>query len=272
MTTRNILCPYNGGSSSIGSLRYAIKIARHHDGWLTGIVRHGRPELETRFGSQLPRDVIDTMHDNDMVRIKEISEVFASEVAAAGLTERAEFLEIEDEDDLILGDFARSFDMVVTGVPKREMAATHLAAHPDLIALRSGRPVLIVPDAYEREGMAGHALVAWDGKRSAARALGDAMSILEDKAKVSILCVGKRSPEGIDRLLVNLERHGINVELITRPKVHSVGQTVLETTRDIGAQLIVMGAYEHSKFSHDLLGGVTTDVISKAHVPLFMSH
>ncbi len=102
--------------------------------------------------------------------------------------------------------------------------------------------------------------------------MGDAMSILENKARVTVLCVGKAAPKGTDRLIRNLERHGINVDLVIKPRHHSIGNTVLETTTELDAQLIVMGAYEHSKFSHDLFGGPTTDVISNTKVPVFLSH
>lgn len=228
--------------------------------------------METRFSAHLPKEVIASMHENDAKQLREIAESFERETASSNLANRSEFLEIADSEDLALGAFARMYDLVVTGVPSEDVSASHLAAHPDMIALHSGRPVLVVPDAYNREGLADHAVVAWDGKRSAARALGDAMSILEEKAKVTVLCVGKTPPEGSDRLVGNLQRHGINAELLVKPKQHSIGQTVLNTTQEISAQLIVMGAYEHSKFSHDLFGGPTTDVIGNAVVPVFLSH
>lgn len=272
MTTRNILCAYNGGETALGSLRYAIRIAKHHDGWLTGVVRHGRPELEARFGQRLPNEVIDAMHTNDNAWITAVAEAFHQEAAASGMADRAEFLEIEDESELALGELARTFDLVVTSAPTRKKSGAHLAADPDMISLRSGRPVLVVPAEYHAEGLADHAILAWDGKRSAARALGDAMPVLEEKAKVTVLCIGKTPPEGTDRLITNLERHGIHPTLEVRPRNHSVARTILDVVKELKAQLIVMGAYEHSKFSHDLFGGVTTDLVAGAQVPVFMSH
>lgn len=272
MTIKNILCAYNGADTALSSLRYAIKVAKHHQGWLTGIVRHGRPVLETRFGSQFPPEVIDVMRDNDRKQIASITDSFNREVESAGMKEVAEFLEIQDERDIALGELARAFDLIITGVATREMTSEHLAAHPDTIALQSGRPVLVVPDAYARDQLADHALVAWDGKRSAARAIGDAMPILAEKPKVTILCVGSQAPANTDRLLHNLAKHGIHADLQLHPRQHSVGQSVLDISKEVGAQLIVMGAYEHSKFSHELFGGATTDVIDNTHIPVFMSH
>lgn len=272
MTTRNILCAYSGEEARLSGLRYAIKIAKYHDGFLTGVIPHAAPTLQTRFGGQLPYDVIQQIKAADEERVKKMEERFYIEVEREGFRDRSDFVELNDESHNVLSEFARTFDLTVTGVQTSDAGDVHLAANPDTLALHSGRPVLIVPNAYKTEGLAKHAVVAWDGKRSAARALGDAMSILENKAKVTILSVGKEAPEGIDRLMLNLERHGIDAELAVRPRKKSVGFTVLETVEELGAELIVMGAYEHSKFSHDFFGGVTTDVMKEAPVPVFMSH
>lgn len=272
MTIRNILCAYSGEEARHSGLRYSIKIAQHHGGFLTGVVSHAEPELKTRYGTQLPPDVIEILLKTDKERVQEIADRFLLEIANADFTDRSDFIELTDRFGTALDQFARSFDLVVTGVHSGDLARTHLAANPDLIALRSGRPVLVVPNDYEGEQLTEHALVAWDGKRSAARALGDAMPILEEKAKVTVLTVGKQPPEGLERLLLNLERHGINAHSLHKTKLSSVGRTVLQAVEDQSAQLLVMGAYEHSKFSHDLFGGVTTDVLKASPVPVFLSH
>ncbi|WP_299351056.1 universal stress protein [uncultured Shimia sp.] len=272
MTTRNILCAYSGEEARLSGLRYAIKIAKYHDGWLTGVVPHSAPTIQTRFGGQLPRDVIEQIRAADQERVENMGKRFYLEAERAGYRDRSDFVELEEDSNLMLSEFARSFDLVVTGVQTSDAGDVHLAANPDTLALQSGRPVLIVPNAYKSEGLAKHAIVAWDGKRAAARALGDAMPILENKAKVTLLSVGSKAPEGIDRVLLNLERHGINAEFAERPRKKSVGQTVLNTMDEVGAELIVMGAYEHSKFSHDFFGGVTTDIMKDSPVPVFMSH
>ena len=151
-----------------------------------------------------------------------------------------------------------------------------MAVMPDVLALQSGRPVLIVPDGYEAEALAEHAIVAWDGKRAAARAIGGALSILQDKAKVTVLTVGNVSlgeelPGG--GIMTLLERHGINAShLHKNAGARSTARVIEETARDISAKLIVMGAFEHSKFAHDLFGGVTTEILKTASVPVFMSH
>ncbi|MBO6854545.1 universal stress protein [Maritimibacter sp. DP4N28-5] len=102
------------------------------------------------------------------------------------------------------------------------------------------------------------------------------MTILEERPrKVTILIVGAslpKMPEGTD-IVTHLRRHGVDVEQVERPKgKNGIADVIQRTAAELGAKLIVMGAYEHSKFSQDLFGGVTHEVIRSSQVPVFMSH
>lgn len=209
-------------------------------------------------------------------KIDAARKLFDEVTADAGISARARFLMPEEVGKLSLPEIARNFDFVMTGYQPKLPTDEFRAVSPDLMALQSGRPVLVVPDSYSTDKLASHALVAWDGKRSAARALNDAMTILEERPrKVTIVSVGTpppKMPEGAD-ILTHLERHGVDVEQIERPKGRgSIAEVIQETAAELGAKLIVMGAYEHSKFSQDLFGGVTHDVTRTTQVPVFMSH
>lgn len=272
MAIKNILCAYNGNNTATKSLDYALKLAKHHGAFLTGVVRHSKPVIETRFAAHLPKEVIDTMHKSDAELIAAIAERFAKEADVADLSANSEFIEIPDNEDLALGAMARPYDLVVTGVPSDDVSVAHLTAHPDLVALHSGRPVLVVPDSGSSERLADHALLAWDGGRSAARALGDALTIEKQQTKVTVLSVGAEAPKGTEQLLNNLRRHGVAAELIVKPRKATVAETIVKAADDVGANFIVMGAYERSKFSHDMFGGPTTDIMRKAQVPVLLSH
>jgi nucleotide-binding universal stress UspA family protein len=272
MSLKNILAAYSGKATRGAALRHAVKLALHHGAHITGVLRHGRPLLERRFARHIPDHLFASLHEADARRIAEISARFSDITAQSGLEGRAEFIDLTPDQGQSLPEFARSFDLVVTGTHSDDADEAHLASQPDLIALQSGRPVLVVPDGYDSSGLASHALVAWDGKRSAARALGDAMPGLEHKARVTVLCVGDAPVAGTEQLIANLARHGIHAGLRTVPRKGRTGDTILAAAQDLGAGLIVMGAFEHSKFAHDVFGGVTTDVIRDAKVPVFMSH
>lgn len=271
MQIKSILCAYSGDAARGSGLRYAVKLAQHHGAHLTGVLRHGPSILQDRYGAHMPETLLDQLRAADTAHISEIADRFAAAADAAGLGATSEFVEIDPARDGPLSAFAHAFDLIVTGVHAVAANETHLAAHPDILALKSGRPVLVVPDGYEVQALADRALVAWDGKRSAARALGDAMDILAEKSHVTLLSVGG-SPRGTDRMVANMERHGITVDARTVDRQGSIAATLLSQAKADGAKLMVMGAFEHSKFAHDLFGGVTTDVIADTDIPVFMAH
>lgn len=275
MSIKNILCAYSGEEAASSGLAHAVKLAKHHNAWVTGIVEHNPSYLERRFSASLSEDIIQGLHQQDDDRIKELEQRFIAQVSKAGIKAPHDHIIVEGRSRDTISSIARAYDLIVVGPHENAMSEDHFSAHPDMIALQSGRPVLSVPDGYASEGLADHAIVAWDGKRSAARALGDAMDSLEDKAKVTVLTVGKTEFEMPDGggIMSHLERHGINaVHLHVERKGRSIARTIEDSAAEINAKLIVMGAFEHSKFSHDLFGGVTTEVMKTAEVPVFMSH
>ena len=272
MTVRNILVAYSGWKTAQGTLVHALKIAKHHDAWITGIIGHGRSRLANLISSHAPTDVLEEIQKSENEEILSAKKVFEETVEKHGRASASEVLDLFDEDGVTVASFARTFDLVVTAPHNTNLGEEHMSASPDMIALQSGRPVLIVPKKFDAPGLSEHVVVAWDGKRASARAVGDAMSMLEEKGKVTVLTIGKTIPPGTNRLIQNLTRHAINAEHMQKPKSGSIGASILNTSRDIGADLIVMGAYEHSKFAHDMFGGVTTDVLKDSTLPVLMSH
>jgi nucleotide-binding universal stress UspA family protein len=276
MAIKSILCPYSGEKNSAAVLRYALAAARHHDAWLTGVVAHSPMNLERRFGGVVSQQILSILREKEDERSATIKRQFQSEVESAGWLEKAEFAEFEDNDDYVLSAFARGFDVVMIGAHSEDSSDTHLSPHPDVLTLQSGRPVLMIPDGFESDRLANHVLVAWDGKRAAARAVGEAMVMLEQKGKVTLVTVGKKAVKGVDGIggiKTLMERHGVvceHVHCATAPK--GVGYQILSTADEIGAEMIVMGAYEHSKFSHELFGGATTDVMAHSEVPVMLVH
>lgn len=272
MTIKNILCAYSGEAARGSGVRQALRVAKHHDAWITGVLRHGRPLLQRQFSVHLPPGILQQLRASDQEHITRVAAQFHSLAEEAGMADRVTFVDIDLDKDGMLYEYARPFDMIITGAHSTDSSEEHMSASPDLLALRSGRPVLIVPNGYEAATLADHALVAWDGNRSAARALGDALSILKEKPKVTIMTVGDAAGSDRDVLIQNLERHGISADYILRPKKGRISDTLINAAEELSAQLIVMGAFEHSKFSRAITGGVTSDVIADATVPVFLSH
>jgi nucleotide-binding universal stress UspA family protein len=274
MSIRSILAVYSGEADQKATLDLGIGMVGKYGAHLTGIAWHGLNTIQSQWRGRVPADVAEMLDERDAEAVAAIRASFEEAVAAAGITGQSRFLEVEGDSDFSLAETARGFDIVVMGRHSNEAGRAHFSGRPDVVALRSGRPVIVTPPNHHPGRMVENALVAWDGKRASTRAISDALRILEGKSVVTLLSVGKAPQERPGATIVEwLGRHGIEAAPMLRPASRQgVGQTILEVARETGAGLIVMGAYEHSKFTEDLLGGVTSELIRNAHVPVLMSH
>lgn len=274
MAIRNILVAYHGDPKTCSGLGFGLFMAKKYDAHITGVVGRGPGPVDPQYNAYLPKALLETIERRAAEMAAEDRTHFEERATAEGLADRATFLDLDITVESALSERAREFDVVVLGRQPLGSERPNFAIRPDVVALRSGRPVIIVPRAYDVSRLGDHALLAWDGRRAAARALGDAMHILETKQKVTVLTVGE---DGVtpptDGVLKLLDLHGIPAEgVVKMPGRGGIGQTILDSCRDAGAGLLVMGAYEHSKFSEDLLGGVTRYILDNADLPVLMAH
>jgi nucleotide-binding universal stress UspA family protein len=148
------------------------------------------------------------------------------------------------------------------------------------LVLSSGRPVLIVPYAGIFPAVGTRVLVAWDGSREATRAVHDALPFIACAQQTTIVSVNSLEGEPPARrapgaeLAVRLARHGANVATddIGGMRGVTIGETLLSRASDLSADLIVMGAYGHSRWREVVLGGTTRSVLRSMTVPVLMSH
>jgi nucleotide-binding universal stress UspA family protein len=169
---------------------------------------------------------------------------------------------------------AQAADLVILG-QRTPDHATGLDA-PEEVVLACGRPVLIVPYAGHIERIGEVAVVAWNGSREAARAAQDALPLLTASASVTVLLVNpeeEADKEDADNLVAHLARHGLNAKkLVVQGDILAVSDTILARVTGLGADLLVMGAYGHSRLREMILGGVTQDVLRNMNVPVLMAH
>lgn len=274
MALKNLLLAFSGEASFASSLAHTVKLAQFHDAWVTAVMHNG-PSFIDRYGAGLTDALRAQLRSNEEADLQTALSHFEEVVSEAGLQNRAEFLLPDKMANLRPSEIARHYDLVVTGRQSDIPSEEHHVARPDMLALKSGRPVVVVPAGYSAPALASHILVAWDDKRSAARALGNAMDVLEEKGQVTILTVGNSQPDlpPDGGILRHLERHGIAARHLHKSRTSgTVAAAIKNTAGELGAELIVMGAYEHSKLTQDLFGGVTQELLRTSDVPVFMSH
>ena len=172
-----------------------------------------------------------------------------------------------------LVEYARLRDLTIVPVPD-----AYDQWHAEAIIFGSGRPTLVLPEGAPLGPLEFNTVVAaWDFSRAAARAVADAIPILERAKTVRILTVANEksidSKHSSEELAKNLSRHGIDV-VVDRVDAagRSIGNVLKRQLADCNADLLVMGAYGHSRFSEFVLGGATKSMLSKPPLAILFSH
>lgn len=139
-----------------------------------------------------------------------------------------------------------------------------------------GRPCLVVPHAYDCDRFGENIQINWDGSRSAARAVHDALPLLKHAGSVSIVEKGSQpDQEGCsgEKLDAHLQRHGVNAAVHKLSSTDEpVAQTLADHANSEGCDLIVMGAYSQSWLRRFVLGSVTDKTIQNLQIPVFTAH
>jgi nucleotide-binding universal stress UspA family protein len=192
-----------------------------------------------------------------------------SGVSHESILQKCKSFEVPD----LLVEYARLRDLTIMPVPE-----SYDQWYAEAVIFGSGRPTLILPQRpRSRPFELGTVAVAWDFSRAAARAIADAMPILEKAREVRIVTVTNEKvldrKHSSEELAKNLSRHGTDVVL---DKVDAAGRTigdVLEAhAASCKADILVMGAYGHSKFREFFLGGATKSLLSQPPIPILFSH
>lgn len=173
----------------------------------------------------------------------------------------------------LLVDYARLRDLTIVPVPE-----SYDQWYAEAVIFESGRPTLILPETpRSRPFELGTVVVAWDFSRAAARAVSDALPLLERTRKVRVVTVTNEkildTKHSAEELAKNLARHGIDVLL---DSVDANGRPIGEVLETYAlshqVDVLVMGAYGHAKWREFILGGATKSLLSKPPLPILFSH
>ena len=146
------------------------------------------------------------------------------------------------------------------------------------VAISVGTPLLFIPKSTRFSSVGRRIIIAWDSSRAAARALTDAIALIEQSEHTTILNVDTgthvQSAATLARLTERLSRHGPRAEYfqISMEPGKSVADLLQARARDLGADLMVAGAFGHARLAEKLFGGVTRDLLERMQIPLLLSH
>jgi nucleotide-binding universal stress UspA family protein len=281
---KTILVPVRGDGMVATVLAHAAELAKTHDAQVN--VVHCRAQAKDLMPQGIPL--------NDFARkvmIEQASELAnrqedhlrgilhclardfgLSEDASAKDTATCTFLEEHGRMADVVKHAGRLSDLIVLPKPQRERNLGQSSLKAALYG--AGRPVLICPGQLEPDETFGqHVAVGWNGSLPAARAVASSLDIVHKAKRVSVLTGGKVQAHGpdVDELVAYYAQRGVPAEVV-RFEGKDPAAGLLEACKNIGASLLIIGAYSHSHETEMLFGGNTERIIDKTDMPILMAH
>ncbi len=275
MTYSTIIVNMELGRSNAGLLQLASTLARQFGASVTGIAARQPMQILYTDGCYVSPELIDGDREEIAKEMRAAEAEFrgAMELPRADLEWR-EAVTYELPCDYVARE-ARRADLLLSGMPALKSADVTRVATGDLV-MQTGRPVLVVPD------MAGGAtlkriVIGWKETREARRAVADAMPLLLAASHVTVIQIAAEEDlEEVRRNLADvagwLSRHGASVETVAAASAGDDAKTLNALAAEREADLIVAGAYGHSRLREWALGGVTRDLLLRGNRCTLLSH
>lgn len=282
MPLKDILVHLDPTPRCAARVELAAGLAVRHGAHLTGLHVIDIPSASYFYGAAMPfvpanpEDIIDRMRAEAGEAAKPVETAFRDCLRRNAI--EGEWRLVEGNPPVTVALHARYADLCVVGQPNPYEPQDADAVTVTTV-MTSGRPVLAVPFAGDFPAIGERVLVAWNASREAARAVNDAMPLLSGAKQVTVLAINPQRGVGghgdvpAADIALHLARHGLKAEAAhTMAKEISDGEALLSYAADIGADLIVAGAYGHSRARELVFGGVTRTLIAEMTAPVLLSH
>lgn len=267
MRFRTLLVHANADPRLQARLGLAVSVAREHGAKLM-IVYPIQPLLTSMFyGEHVPMQAIEAQLEQERSNAAGIKDETAEYLSREGIA--WEWRTQESAPEPVLAGSGAIADMIVMGQDDRDSSLVAT------VALTAGRPVLGVPHTGKFATCGRRVLVAWNGSRESARATHDALPFLQKADNVVLFAADPEAGRGasVTDAAAHLAAHGAKVE-VQRTALGDLdtGSAILNAAAETGADLIVMGAYGHTRLSEWVFGGATRSILQAMTVPVLLSH
>jgi len=278
MALKDLLVHVDDSEGNSGRVDAAVRLAAAHEAHLTGLfVGSDVNAMPVYTDAHIPGEVLEEQRRATRNRAEAAKAAFEKTATRAGVSSEWRFVEGEVTRTLSL--HGRYVDLVIIGQANRNDYQALGQGVVEQVLMDVGRPVLVVPYIGAPQAIDERVLVAWNASREAMRAIHDAMPLLERANTVSVLSInpkhgaaGHGEVPGAD-ISRHLARHQVRAEAVhVEAEDMAVGEVLLSRAADLQANLIVMGAYGHSRYRELVLGGATRTLLQSMTVPVMMSH
>jgi nucleotide-binding universal stress UspA family protein len=260
-------------------LDIAAALARQHGAHLTAlqVIDVAVPVMamaDGGGGGAVIAELMEQMRQSALASGQKLKAAFEVALAREGIM--GEWRQVEGTSPEIVALHGRYADFLVMGQDDPESDSAGLL---EAVLFDSGRPVLAIPFAGKFNSIGKRVLVGWNASREATRALHDALPLITKADSATMFLANpKRGLDGHGEepgadIARHLARHGVKVE-VAKAMANDVSDSslLLNHASDMGADLLVMGAYGHSRLREFILGGVTRSLLREMTIPVLLSH
>jgi nucleotide-binding universal stress UspA family protein len=275
MSYAAVITHVQADSEAAPRLACALDLAKRYDAIAIGVGAEMIPPLAIDGGYySAGADWVVAMRDSIEAGLKTARETFCSGARREGV--QATWCSGLQLPAPAVAAASRAADIIVAGGTKRHNNDIYREAEPAELAIISGRPVLVAP-SRGRPLEAKRIVLAWKETREARRALSDAMPFFERAEAVAVvqLCGRDESADAkgcVEDVAAALRRRKINAEARIVTHEHADSYQILREASAFGADLVVMGAYGHTRLGEWVFGGFTRDLLAQDDVYLLLSH
>jgi nucleotide-binding universal stress UspA family protein len=276
---KDVLINLTIGAKHDAAVEYGVAVAAELEAHACAVAFAWEPVIPTSvMGGMVSVDIIEAQRTENEKAARAAVAVFDASAKRAGLSAETQVVTatVAGAADTF-GRMGRRFDLSIACQADPDDTAPVEDMIIEAALFQSGRPVIVVPYIHRGGLKLDRVMVCWDGGRTAARAIGDAMPLLERAKAVDVVMVTGEEGKwdqvpGVD-MGHHLARHRLKVDVKRIPgNEGDVEGTLLSYAADIGADMIVMGGYGHSRLREFILGGVTRGMLKSMTVPCLMSH
>jgi nucleotide-binding universal stress UspA family protein len=277
MAIKDILVHVTESSDEDGRAAAAAALAKAHDAHVTGLFTRYITPLPAYVQSQIGTELIEHQRNMFDEMVQDAQSAFTKRMEAEGVS--AEWRSVDGEPGHTLTVNARYCDLLIMG--RRDASGSDGALHlVQTAVLESGKPVIMMPASAPARPLGRHVLAGWSGTRESARAIDAALPLLAAAERVDVIAVDPREGDADAHgqipaadLCRHLARHGVRAEAQSVSSTgHGAGEILLARAVADGADLLVIGAYGHSRWREMVLGGATQHVLHHAKIPVLMAH
>jgi nucleotide-binding universal stress UspA family protein len=270
MSIKDIVVYVDNDKDCENRLESATSLCKTFEARLNGLYLLQKISIPAYAGAYVPVEVFEA-NDEETVKLRDKAKaVFTAKSDSQNID--CQFHAVEGDVGSELNRYSCYADLLI--VPQRKSDRFDFNPYYQLsdVLLGAACPVLLLPDRKPPALPPQTALLAWNGERECARALKAAMPMLSQVKKIDVVSINDEDDD-TKMIIDHINRHGINTEVHSQQGSHfDNGEALLGQATELHSEMLIMGAYGHSRIRELMLGGTTRHVLEHTRLPVLFSH